>query len=125
MEHKAIYELLAEKLGEGALGLQAEDAREPFARVDAAKIAEAFGMQIMISQRPGGEPHPAPRFQEEPSPILQRSAVPSLPRVCTQELGRQVAVACLDVYPVEAGRGGQPGKDGIRSNRQPRNTYTA
>jgi NADH-quinone oxidoreductase subunit C len=41
MEQKAIYELLAEKLGEGALGLQAEDAGEPFALVDAAKIADA------------------------------------------------------------------------------------
>lgn len=41
MEHKAIYELLAEKLGEGALGMNDEDTVEPWAAVEPGQIEAA------------------------------------------------------------------------------------
>ena len=39
MEQKAIYDLLASELGEAVLGLEAEEAREPFAMVDPANMS--------------------------------------------------------------------------------------
>jgi len=41
MEHKAIYELLAQELGESALGLNDEESREPWAAVEPGRIAAA------------------------------------------------------------------------------------
>jgi len=41
MEHKAIYELLAQTPGEGALGVNDEESREPWAAVEPGRIAAA------------------------------------------------------------------------------------
>ena len=41
MEHKAIYELLAQELGEGAIRLNDEESREPWTAVEPGRIAAA------------------------------------------------------------------------------------
>ena len=41
MEHKAIYDLLAETLGDGALGLNDTEGLEPWAAVEPGRIADA------------------------------------------------------------------------------------